>query len=92
MITHAFAIQDIKIGVFHAPFFFMHEALALRAFGDMAKDANTSIGRHPADFVLYRIGTFDDQVGALSPLPSFHSYGSALSLITSMERQAEMRV
>lgn len=33
---------------------------AVRTFGDILADKNTMFGRHPEDFALFRIGTYDN--------------------------------
>lgn len=64
----AFSFLDAKVGVFSPPFFFLHRGQALRAAQELANDQGTTIGRHPADFVLYELGIFDDQTGALETI------------------------
>lgn len=58
-----FTLLDIKSGIHNTPFFMVHAAQAIRACVDLAMDLNTTVGRHPADFQLMQIGTFDDQTG-----------------------------
>lgn len=65
MIITAFSLYDTKAGVFHTPFFMTSKGAAMRAVQDLASDMNTIVGRHPADFVLYQLGSFDDQAGQL---------------------------
>lgn len=69
MITKAFALYDTKAGMFHAPFFMPHMGQAIRAVIDLGTDLNTTVGRHPSDFALYDLGTFDDSTGVMSPTP-----------------------
>jgi len=65
VILKAFSIQDVKGEVFHTPFFFAAVGQAVRAFKDLANDANTIIGRHPGDYKLVEVGVFDDATGVL---------------------------
>lgn len=60
-----FAIYDEKGLVYKNPFTFPHRGQAVRVFAELANDPRTEIGRHPEDFVLYEIGTFDDVSGEL---------------------------
>lgn len=69
MFMKAFSLFDNKAGMFSAPFFFHNRAMALRACKDMARDTETSVGRHPADFELFEIGEFDDCSGQFSSMP-----------------------
>lgn len=63
MIVMAYSLFDEKAGVFSPPFFVGTEGLALRAVTDLVTDNRTTVARHPEDFVLYELGTFDDQTG-----------------------------
>lgn len=60
MKLNAYTIYDRKALQYHAPFFTHTDGSALRSFADLANDHNTQIGRHPADYVLYRIGEYED--------------------------------
>lgn len=67
MILRAFSLLDIKTGIFNVPFFMPHPQMAIRAVVDLMADQNTTIARHPADFALCEIGSYDDQTGMLMP-------------------------
>lgn len=72
MKLNAYCIYDRKALVYHAPFFAVADGAAARSFSDLANDANTTVGRHPADYILYRVGTFDDAIGNLLPETAVH--------------------
>lgn len=76
MITSVFSIYDNKACTFGAPFTFAHVGQAIRAFGDLANDPQSMCFRHPADFSLVKIGTFDDDTGVMTPEPH-QSFGPA---------------
>lgn len=65
MITKAFAIYDGKGKMFGVPFFMPQPGLATRAFMDLVNDPQSTVNRHPADYTLYQIGSFDDNSGEL---------------------------
>lgn len=67
-ILRAYAIFDRKATSYNAPFFLATDGQAIRGLTDLAADMNTTVGRHPSDFVLYLIGSFDDQNGQLVKL------------------------
>lgn len=67
MLLNAYSIYDRKGLNYHAPFFAATDGLAVRSFSDLANDANTTVGRHPADYVLFCVGTFSDTNGSLEP-------------------------
>lgn len=63
MILIGFSLLDMKTGIFNTPFFMAHAGQAVRACVDLGQDNGTTVGRHPADFQLCQVGTFDDQTG-----------------------------
>lgn len=69
MILKAFAVLDLKASAYVRPFFFSTAGQAIRAFIDTASDPQSMFGRHPEDFCLYEIGTFDDETAVLEACP-----------------------
>lgn len=69
MITKVFALLDTKVGVFNTPFFMLYEGSAIRACVDLGGDLSTVVGRHPGDYMLCELGSFDDQTGVLHHIP-----------------------
>lgn len=76
MITTLFSIYDIQARVYAAPFCFSTPGQAIRAFREVANDKNTMVGRHPKDYQLVSVGTFDDQTGTTTPA-TIVVYGTA---------------
>lgn len=60
MTIKVFAIHDGKMKMFQLPFFIHTVGAALRLFEDLCNDPKSTVNRHPEDFVLYEIGTYDD--------------------------------
>jgi len=84
MILKAFAFLDTKTGAYSVPFFSSHPGAALRMATDLANDPGTSIGRHPADYVFYQVGTFCDVTAQF--MSTLESYGSCSGLVVSAPR------
>lgn len=63
MITQVFSVLDAKIGSFMQPWFSATVDSARRAFFDACQDSASLLGRHPQDFTLYHLGSFDDETG-----------------------------
>lgn len=82
MMLRAYSIYDSKALVYHQPFFAPTNGAAVRMFADTANDMNTSIGRHPADYVLFCVGHYDDQVGAMTPYSPLEHIVDASALLT----------
>lgn len=75
-----FALYDIKSGAHGTPFFMHHVGEAVRACIDLGQDAQTTVGRHPADFALHELGTFDTDTGLITPQQPV-SHGSVVSFL-----------
>lgn len=79
----AFSLLDTKTGIHHPPFYVAHIGIAIRTVKDVASDLGTSIGRHPADYMLVRLGTFDDANGVTN-----NSYEPIASVVHLMDKPA----
>lgn len=77
----AYTIHDNKALTYSPPFYAATDAAAVRMLQDTASDSNTSIGRHPADFVLYCVGTWDDQNAEFAWLSPVRHIIDAISLV-----------
>lgn len=64
-----FSVYDNKASVWMQPFFCLAVGQAIRAFADEARRSDSLIGRHPADYVLFMIGDFEEFSGRLVPAP-----------------------
>lgn len=56
----AFSIYDEKVQGFNPPFFCQAVGQAPRSMDDLVNDPQTVISRHPEDYSLYHVGSFDD--------------------------------
>lgn len=66
MKLNAYTIYDVASGVYMRPFFSQADGQAVRGFKDIALDADHEVGKHPEDYTLYRIGTFNDTTGKMT--------------------------
>lgn len=84
-ILQCLAIRDVKVEAFNRPFFTPTVGAGLRAFSDEVQrvDGNNEMNRHPADFALYNLGSYDDSTGSLSPLPQPQLIAEASSCLPS---------
>lgn len=65
MRSFGYSVFDSASGVYDRPFFAGSDGLAVRSFGDIAVNADHPIGQHPADYTLFRVGSWDDNKGEL---------------------------
>lgn len=81
MLLNCYSIYDRKALQYHAPFFQSTDGAALRSLSDLVADANTTVGRHPGDYVLYLIGQYDDQKGRMIPCEPLVHVIDAVALV-----------
>lgn len=62
------AVRDKQAGVFGQPFCVPAVGLAVRGFSDQVnrRESDNPLNRHPEDFELYRLGSYDDTTGEFS--------------------------
>lgn len=82
MLLRAYSIFDNKALQYHPPFFASTDASAVRSVRDLVDDGNTTVGRHPGDYVLYAVGEWDDQTGRFAPLAPLVHIVDAISLLS----------
>lgn len=81
MIVNAYAVFDRKSLVFSPPFYSPTDGSATRAFADAANDPQAPVGAHPADYVLFLVGTYDDNKGELLAVSPLVHVVDAISLV-----------
>lgn len=80
MKQNVYSIYDMAAAIYMRPFFVQSDGQATRLFGDLAMDAEGEIGKHPEDYVLYKIGSFNDHSGLIEP-NNVEKMATALELI-----------
>lgn len=82
-----YSVFDSKAETFGTPMFFLTKGIALRAFSDVCADAGSPMAKHPNDYTLFQIGSYDANTGKLTDLtPAVHVV--AASSIVSLLRPA----
>lgn len=68
MLQFVVSVKDRAADVFNRPFFVPHRNVAVRDFTDEVNRvaADNQLNKHPDDFDLYLLGTFDDNTGTFS--------------------------
>jgi hypothetical protein len=79
-----FSIFDSASGVYDGPFKARTDAEAIRAFSGVVADAEHPVGRHPEDFTLVKVGSWNDGTGEVEDKGN-------LSLCTGLEMVAQLR-
>lgn len=72
-----FTVYDDAAQAYLQPFFFSTNALAIRAFADLANDPNHQFCKYASQYHLFELGEFDQSTGAFALIIP-HSLGTAL--------------
>lgn len=80
-----FAIYDQKAEFYLSPITFNSRGESLRNFSDAVNDSTTMLHRHPADFTLFEIGTYDNEKCEIQMHTSPINLGNAIEFVEQPE-------
>lgn len=60
------AVRDRQLDAFMRPFAAQSRGQAIRSFSDETNRADSELNRHPEDYELYELGSFNDDTGELT--------------------------
>jgi hypothetical protein len=66
MIKKYYSIFDKKAKFFSTPFTQVNDDVAIREFSDLVRDETLQPFKHPEDYKLYVLGSWDDQTGDIT--------------------------
>jgi len=69
MILFVACVRDAKTDVYSQPMFFVTRGVAIRSFSEECESTTSALNKHPQDYAMFQIGTYDDNSGALVSLP-----------------------
>lgn len=81
------AVFDKAVGAFGRPFFVPSSGAAVRAFLDECSRVEGEMFKHPVDYELFMLGTFDDLLGALVSVPAHPELLARGSSVVVRERE-----
>lgn len=64
------AVRDRQMAAFGQPIFVPTTGIAIRSFADEINNPQSEMHKHPDDYDLYHLGTFDDDTGRFENLDS----------------------
>lgn len=67
MAIKMFGIYDEKAACFDRPFFAPSVGVCIRSISDALSDPSVTFSKHPSDYTLFELGTFDECTGHLEP-------------------------
>lgn len=59
------SVFDSKVGAYAAPFCARTKGEAIRSFEQACRDASLPFQKYPADYRLFLIGEYDDNIGSV---------------------------
>jgi len=86
MILTIYSIFDTAAGAYMRPFFLQSDGQATRMFSDIATDPEHEVGKHPEDYTLVSIGTFNDNNGDIEPF-KVTAIATALELVAAVRNK-----
>lgn len=66
-IHHIVAVRDSALDAYLPPFTVPALGLAIRSFQDELNSKDSPIAKHPGDYTLHCLGTFDTDTGVIAP-------------------------
>lgn len=66
MNKNIYSIYDTKAQFFRSILILRTKGEAVRVFTELANDKQTDIGKNPEDYVMYKIGEFDEIKGEIT--------------------------
>ena len=66
MIHKIYGIFDSKAQSYSLPFYYQYEAQALRTVIDWLNNPETPYAKHPEDYTLFDLGSYDDVQGTIT--------------------------
>lgn len=79
-----YSVYDEKAKAYITPFFMHNDDMAIRIFTECAMSADHQFGRFPADYSLWRLGSWEDQKAVFTA-------ERKVPVITGLEARAAMQ-
>lgn len=76
-----FAVRDLKALAFLQPFYSPSVGSALRAFGDACNESGSPFNKHPEDYQIFEIGSYEDSDALLKSVSPLKLLGSASDFV-----------
>jgi hypothetical protein len=89
MIHVMFSVYDSKAETYQPPQAYPTAGMAIRSFAAGCNDPQSAFSRWPEDFVLFELGTYDDQTGLMVPHKCPLSRGVAIEFKDAVSAPVE---
>lgn len=64
-----YAVYDVKAASYGTPAFLASKGIALRGFADVCANGQSQFAKHPGDFQMFELGSYDPNSGLITPHP-----------------------
>lgn len=75
------AVHDRQLDAYMRPFTAQSIGQAIRSFRDEVNRADSELHKHPEDYTLFKLGTFDEYTGYVQPTPKPEQLALATNLL-----------
>lgn len=92
MILKIFTVYDSKIGAYLPPIYLQSTGHAMRQFEDSVNEEGHAFNKHPADYTIFELGSFDDSNSQFTLLDAKVPLATAVECLTlpdNLKIQAE---
>lgn len=87
MMIQCYSVYDRKTLSYSFPWSAATDGAAIRTLSEAVADVNHPLGRHPGDYVLFHVGEFNDQSGAVVPCSPLRHVIDASALVKAMQQE-----
>lgn len=83
MLHKVFCVFDGKALAYLPPFILPEVGMASRVFGDCVNSDDHQFGKHPEDYTLFLIGSYDDRTGMFGELDTRSVVANGVEMVRS---------
>ena len=87
-----YALFDSKAKAWLPPFLGNSDEDAKLSFAVLCRDADHPVGRHPADYTLFRVGEWDTDSGEMLPMEAKINLGNGIYFVRHGDDAAQMEL
>jgi hypothetical protein len=87
MIQNIYTIYDTAASAFNTPFYMHNDGMAFRAFADNVNDEGSIINKHPEQFILFKLGSYDDSEAMFDLSDKPHPLCKGIELVDPEKKQ-----
>jgi len=82
---HVCTVRDVAAEAYLNPLFVRSKGEAIRSFSDEVNNKDSMLGKHPSDYVLFYLGTYDQDSAKFDLTSSPESLGVGTDFVKSYE-------